>query len=540
MFAAYADALAFQAGFRVAYANVSTASCGKDKDGVTVITLPLLPAEMSQDDVDKFLGLSAHEVEHENTTELGYMTKAKSVHDLVAELLNVYEDVRIEGDFGRRFMGGQLIINNMVSILVKEGFYSHPSKKTNSASLVTMFILHRLNADLLGQPVTEFADSHETAFEQTFSEDVQSKIRAVMAKAVSMQSTHDAYELAIETYNILLEAAKENSKKQPEPKTNGQGSSSQPSSSSNGQQQNIQPTQREGEEQHEKDEAAAEALNVESGDIENGDKSSQLDVKNLPKSSSPRIPARTINGSLFNGIARIGWINEAKMASNGLVDQLKAILENQNARGGKKRARSGKRMNSRALASAAAGDYSRGLYNKRAKGNAPHADVHLLVDCSDSMNTHNDIKVAMQAAMSIMMALENIPNTNVDVSGFTNNGNANHHRIMGNTTEEKMKVMSSINALHMMGTPTNEGILGAINCMNLDIQSDKRILFVIQDGDGYIQSSTFELAEKHGIHVVGIGIGCDVSDKYKNHININSVHDLSNNMFSLLRSELVA
>jgi hypothetical protein len=226
------------------------------------------------------------------------------------------------------------------------------------------------------------------------------------------------------------------------------------------------------------------------------------------------------------------------MRSNGMIQQLTALLQNQDAMGGKRRAASGKRISNRALVPVLAGNNT-GLYTKKAKGQDTFADVHILIDCSSSMSG-NPIETAMQSAMSLMMALDSIDNVTVDCSAFTNWGGANHHKVTGKTLEEKMLKLCSLNKDCMMGTPTHDGILGAVSMMNLDKHSDKRVLFVLQDGGGSSIPEAVKIANSQGIHVVGIGINCDISHYYKNSVMIKDVAELPSKLFELMRSELVA
>jgi len=133
----------------------------------------------------------------------------------------------------------------------------------------------------------------------------------------------------------------------------------------------------------------------------------------------------------------------------------------------------------------------------------------------------------------------------VGVSAFTDVGPSDHHNVWNSQQqplEEGLETLSRINLGAMSFTPLANGLLGAITSMNLNVHSDKRILFVMQDGDGQSpkQLKAVQLAKENNIKVVGIGIQWDLDQQYEYDysIRVDDLSDLNSALFELLNTEL--
>jgi hypothetical protein len=579
VFPAYINALAGK-GVKFFYKNVPTASCSRDgKTGEMWITLPLLPLEMTPEQLNLYLGLALHELEHFVDTNFDW----GDLNPHEESFLGVFEDIRIESGIINKYAGGQEILNGMAAELGRIGFYTKPDNIPPLAAL-EQFMLHHMNVRFLGQPLKEYRDHYEASFEMHFDKPFKEGVREIIDKAPLMGCTEDAVKLSREVY-ALLDAQGQDSQDQDsqsqdsqdqdsqDQDSQDQDSQSQDSQSQDSQSQDSQSQDSQSQDSQSQDSQSqdSQSQDSQSQDSQGQDSQGQDQGAALALQDTPSCPSEakssvmsseassdtglkienTVHDSLlFSNTPSQCLIDEALSQSSALSGQLERLLQNKNAQGGLRSARSGSRLNRRAASAIAIKDISRNLYRKKSKGKDTFSDVHLLIDCSGSMDSRDQngvtlIDVAIKSAMAMMSGMHRLKNVNVGVSAFTDLSSGNHHYAWDSSKplKEGLETLSSINR-HAMGlTPLGEGLVGAIGMMALNQKSDNRVLFVIQDGDGYGRKvqQAIETAKNNDIKIVGIGVQHTLPlGMYDYSIRIDDVADLSGELFSLLRTELVA
>lgn len=538
VFPLYANLLVGNQPVEFAYSrSASTASCSIRDDGSKFITLPSVPVVMDEKTFAKNLGLTIHETEHFIDTDFEAYCSKYGDKPLVKELMNVFEDIRIEGGIARRYVGGKDIIDDMAKVLADTGFYSHPKEHENPGNLIVWFILMRMNVDLLRQPLHSYADSWEEAFERSFPSSFKADIRSIMKECSSMISTSDAVKLAEKVYELLLKE-QESQEQQSKPKPNGPGFNNSP--------EDVEKP----EPSHDEDDPLLQniimALETLESDITNKDKGTAFSTSDSRNSFGSCHVGEVLE--LFEKRQNLyDFESEARIHSNRLIQQLRSILLSQSGGGAKKSSRSGRRMHRNAYLNALTGNTSQGLYVSQTTGRKVKSDVHLLMDFSGSMSGER-IEIASQSAVSMILALDQLNGVYYGVSGFApmtrkdTGERVNHFNLKTGNAKDTIENLNRLDMFRLgSSTPLGAGMIGALSLMSELFTSDNRLLFVFIDGDCddfslYLQAKS--QADSLGIKVIGIGIQADVSHLFEHSVMINDVTDLSLQFMNLLRKEL--
>jgi hypothetical protein len=170
---------------------------------------------------------------------------------------------------------------------------------------------------------------------------------------------------------------------------------------------------------------------------------------------------------------------------------------------------------------------------------APNTAFSILVDRSDSMGTY-EMNMANVAAFAIAQALEFIKGAECEVmyypfrdyqGGFNHVAKAFNERIASTATR-------SFNVRSDGGTPTAEALQGATGRLAMR-KEERKILFLITDGDTYGPNVQAALKECDilGLTVIGIGINTGelAGFEHRPHILIKSSSELDRALFNYLK-----
>ncbi|MDF4421560.1 VWA domain-containing protein [Vibrio parahaemolyticus] len=171
---------------------------------------------------------------------------------------------------------------------------------------------------------------------------------------------------------------------------------------------------------------------------------------------------------------------------------------------------------------------------------APNTAFSILVDRSGSMGTY-EMNMANVAAFAIAQALEFIKGAECEVmyypfgdyrgGGFNHVAKAFNERIASTATR-------SFNVRSDGGTPTAEALQGATGRLAMR-KEERKILFLITDGDTYGPNVQAALKECDILGVTVIGIGINTGElagfEHRPHISINSSSELDRALFNYLK-----
>ena len=208
--------------------------------------------------------------------------------------------------------------------------------------------------------------------------------------------------------------------------------------------------------------------------------------------------------------------------------------------------RSGNRIDGRRLSRLMQGD-SR-IFERRHHHPAPNTAIHLLVDASGSMNAiydpthpHRLIHLAMESAVALALALEDISGVNPAVTRFP----------FGNTCDvvpllkHGQKVRPNAAVLSYVtdgGTPLDSALWYAAASV-LATREERKVIIVLTDGEPDDERSAKAIihrCEATGIELIGIGICYDTSHLFDRSILISNVSELRSELFKISRDLLLA
>ena len=208
--------------------------------------------------------------------------------------------------------------------------------------------------------------------------------------------------------------------------------------------------------------------------------------------------------------------------------------------------RSGNHIDGRRLSRLIQGD-SR-VFERRSHKQAPNTAIHLLVDGSTSMadsapnnRNHSLIKLAMESAMALALALEGISGVNPAVTRFPYNDTGNVVPLLKHSQKVRLNA-PKFAPIVSGGTPLHTALWYAASSV-LATREERRVIMVLTDGqpdDVDAAKAIIKRCEATGIELVGVGICFDTSHLFARSICINDVSELRSEMFRISRDLLLA
>lgn len=216
------------------------------------------------------------------------------------------------------------------------------------------------------------------------------------------------------------------------------------------------------------------------------------------------------------------------------------------------------RLDRRALTRFATG--SAAIFSRRHQVEAEKAAVNILIDCSASMTFGDGATTRIDVAQEVAIHLSKILNSSgVDfsVTGFrsakggnkiddaTNNIIERSGYFRLKQWNESLNVaaakLGTIDCLASGCTPDFSAIYCAIDELRLRPES-KRILFLLTDADGYVQSNMQylqKIADTNGIKLIAIGIeSIGVTNCFRDAVHVDNIHQLTGTAFNHLLNNL--
>lgn len=187
------------------------------------------------------LGMTVHEGGHLMFTDFTVGAKAPSVdeqqadpaalprHKFLAWVNNAIEDVRMECRVIDRYPGARDVLADCVeSIKDNPEWFAEVTDEDSSLSALQGYVLYRLRAEVLEQPLLNHAVQAERVLREKIGDDLTQAITEKMFEARTAQSSVDSLRIATEILALVdEEIQKEAERQQPPPQGAGGDSDSQ-------------------------------------------------------------------------------------------------------------------------------------------------------------------------------------------------------------------------------------------------------------------------------------------------------------------------
>ncbi len=487
-----------------------------------VIHIPALP--LDDPDIET---LAFGYLEH----EAGHVRYSEDVSELIQsplhqEIMEVFEDIRIERLIGAEYPGFASTLKRLVKKLVDtEGVFEVPDADTTPALCLQRYLLYRLRSQVLQQSALDpVAAATEVHFRKIMPEGVATRIGAAIGRVPAVKSSSDAAELALEVIRIIKD--EKQSIEDQHLSAESQQAEKPAEASSQAAAETLQQLLEAEADEFDKGlgEQVGEALSDAASDCK---RQGRNRTAGMGQASEPL----AVRGD--SGIV----LSEVRQSTTALSTRLKAFLE---ASRHVKCAHSshGLQLNDRRLVKAVCGDPR--IYRKKTKQRQVNTVVQLLLDRSGSMRGAS-MDIARRAALSVASCLDDISGIRIAAAAFP----GHKHEVEPLTLmHESVKATATrydrVNADG--GTPLLPAMLWAVDQLLMQ-QEPRKILLVITDGAPSQKDACCETIKRctaGGIEILGIGIDVpSVKNLFPMSECITDIGDLAQAMFSLLQQTLL-
>lgn len=555
----------------------------------------ILPASAEAEESQVLWGYLAHEAAHVRYTDFGSFKQSADV-PLRKAILNILEDIRIELAIRGPFPGTRLSIGKTVEAMKRRGelgFSYSPDDKP--AAVLHNYLLHRLRSDLLGQILlAEDAARAESAMRELFPSGVMTRLHGLLSEVPGLMSTREALALTDRILRMIQEELEKPKEDQDasgcpngtEPEStseqDGDGSSNHSSSDEDGDgQSGNDPSSgqdADGDSQGRNAEGNAQAdkgrdsgtpsessfekdreSSLEGDPAGSGDGGGKLTFQELAAAEDDAFqdPFERIRKRMESAAAsgRTEWVFPVAEVLSGRPDpdrtatlkrrtaKLRAALQGMVQASRMQRPwhkDRGRRIDPSRLAGTAVGNYR--VFVHRTRKQAPDTAVHLLLDRSGSMSSR--IGTAIDAALSLAMALDGIPGVNPAVTAFpAEDWNGSKVYVLHRHGADRVERSASAFRIGAHGgTPLHTALWYAASQV-LACREARKVILVVTDGQPNDESATRDIIERcvlSGIEIYGVGIDTDVGHLFKRATFIERVDELNRKLFDLSRDLLTA
>ncbi|MDO9134078.1 VWA domain-containing protein [Hydrogenophaga sp.] len=177
------------------------------------------------------------------------------------------------------------------------------------------------------------------------------------------------------------------------------------------------------------------------------------------------------------------------------------------------------------------------VFRVRKSTNGVDAAVKLLLDRSGSME--DQIETAAKVTLAFSLAMQRIGNVTTSVAMFPGTHAVTESlQSFGQPAQQAVRRSEEIKATG--STPTGQAVVAELPSL-LAQRKEKHVLVVITDDgpdDPQILALALAEAEKNGVEVIGVGIGCDIRAFITNSVTVSSVDQLPDALEALFRSKV--
>lgn len=527
-------------------------------DGNRII-LPLVNnlSEMRQ----VYFGYLAHEASHIKFTDLSVVSETQSFFE--KNLLNLIEDVRIEGEIQKEYPGTEYTLCAMEQYLFDEGITGVVNKDANEASILFVYLYVRLYGEVLKRQCYNkvLIDNHCSLLLEVFPQGFLTKLDVIIEKYChNLDSTQQSLKIARRILSSLKEAEQEQSENQSEKENSNVSEPDDLNQDQNGQPLNDSFEHSEQNNSNEGEQNTGNISGDLSGDKQSSDQSlfetisTETDlpidvmdqVKDLLQQNAKEENQKlgVVQGASLNAFdvgkdptfsdGNVNELQEGVLASSVIRSRVLGLLQ---AKSREKRTlhHRGKKFDSRRISKIAIGDPS--VFIRKDQQKQPNTAIHLLLDNSGSMNRVQG--VANQAAISLGLAISMVPKCEIAVSAFPGNRQSSVCPII----RYGQPVRSNAHRFNIKSTgstPLAEAMFYAVRHL-AETKQEKKVLIVVTDGDPDDANSVHYMngLVKNHVEVYAIGIQSNaVKNFFKNWCVINNINELQNALFDVAKTVL--
>ena len=466
--------------------------------------------------LDKYLGFVIHELLHAMYTDFD----ASSQVPYVAQLFNAVEDVRIERKAIERSILGNVeqVLAKTINIMVDKAM-DQVTDWTDPCQYPFAFAVYGRK---YARPVP-LAQGLEPIFKQA------------SAMIDTCSDSRDALKVAEWIFDQLNQFEDQSPNQQKQDQAQGQGEGE---GDGNG--------QGEGQGQEGAQDGSNQSTGAQSGE---GEGEGASDKENAPQARKPdpqqakevepkcKLPRGCSNGGSYSKDATLGEPNYHAVSKREidlntpitpkLRFEVRKLFEMSGVDEFEHNHKFG-RLNSSALASITTGKVN--VFKRHREEGGIDSAVVIALDVSTSMEGLQLIN----AVKTTYALLETLEQAGVSTSLITFGDETSVVKPFG---QNILKAKQSIKKIDCMGGTNDYFAVRYGHELLLQRNEQRKILFVVTDGQGWIESvrSQVRSAEVLGINTIGVGIGVDVSNVYRNNVLIRNISDLGNTSFKQIK-----
>lgn len=518
-------------------------------------------------------GYLAHESGHVRFTDFSVYTGG-ATNPIRHSIVNHIEDVRIEKAMMEVFPGTRLTLRKLDEYLCSSNKFSVPTESSHPSAILGSFLSLRLAVDVLGFTSLEiYADAVEAVLESVFPTGAVTRLFGLLSEVPSLDSTQSVVYLVDKILSMLQEE-KEKAEDQARQQKQDQDQSPDDDADDGN---SLPDVDSNDPDQDQNDDSGAD-----------DDTNDQVSDNNLPdvNSSDPDQEAATLASVLgamqddlcqnFQGIAQQILAGQAEesydndvslplaidpVRNDVLGQQLlkKALLESGPIRASllgliqsqqqdrTTHKRMGNRIDGRRVTRLLQGDAR--VFTQHAYRQAQNTAVDIIVDASPSMNITSvsvnarRIDIAMEAAIALALALENIDGVNPAVTSFPHQDNVSVTPLLRHGERVRNAAASFNTITHAnTSTPLHTALWYAAASV-METVEKRKVILVLTDGepdDSQLTKAVINRCKTSGIEMIGVGIGIDIQHLFEKSIFIDDVSGLRSELFRISRELFAA
>ncbi len=487
------------------------------------IWMPPLPPE---DDKSFALGMRwvLHETGHVNHSDFKVMKEAAKEGGLLPNMLNTLEDIRIEAEksrelpgAGRRFSEGIMALKETGKIGIRE--------EDSPAAVMSKFMLYKLRADLLGQPLAEEGKVAQGALKSLIGEAKALKAEIIGRQVMTCKNTAQVLDLSRKVVTMLQEEDPEENPDQNQDQQGDGGGGGGPDSQTAQEnvQQMLQGMSEDEEASSNLEEIAKQAMGEASEKA--GNEGHRMTGGAMPGSNQFKRPVRNDGAWLMQRV---------KTSSAAMRETFESVIQAKTL-AGRHHVQRGTRIDPKRLARVKAGE--RRIFIQRVEAEKIDTAVHLAIDLSGSMSGSPE-QVAKEAAMAMVMALDGFQGVEVSISAF-----GSYLTPLKEWEDDLMTAASHLSGTRDGGgTAMEEAVMDGADRLMAN-RRPRKLMFVVTDGqacDTEGLARTVESLRGMGIDTFGVGVQSDASDVFGTEYSvlINDINELAGTLFGLLQNHM--
>lgn len=230
-------------------------------------------------------------------------------------------------------------------------------------------------------------------------------------------------------------------------------------------------------------------------------------------------------------------VDRVKCASIALRYRMNEFLE-ASMKSRRRSAGSGKRLVRDAGRRLAMGDVR--LFEKRTEGQKIDTAVHVLLDISGSMLLENRYKVALDSALALGVAMQDVEGVSFSMSAFPFHANDVVDVVLPGELVRDVVARAALMVPNGC-TPLDKGLLHAHTGL-MTTKASRRVCLIVMDGepdDLLAARQLIAMGEDDGIEYLGIGIGTSVSHITPTSCVVTDLGDLPKQVIAMMQNVIL-